>query len=289
MPTVKEAVKWSRGTEYPKTRVPPGAIDCHHHIYDSRYPADPGATLLPGDASIADYRSLQKRLGMSRNVIVQPSTYGFDNRLLVASLREFGQAARGVCVVRPDISDADLNDLHEAGVRGVRFNLVTKGGVLTFDMVEPLARRVAQIGWHLQFNISPNDIVERSDLFSGLPCPIVFDHMVHLSGPSQIAHPAFSIVADLMKRNLAWVKLSAPYNDTQIGPPTYADRSAIAQALIQEAPNQLVWGSDWPHPTESEDNKPDDAEILNLLTLWASDEQIRNQILLHNPEKIYEF
>ena len=285
----QESVKWSAGTERPRTKVPTNAVDCHHHIYDSRFPVDPNSVLRPGDATVADYRKLQKRIGTSRNLVVQPSTYGIDNSLLLDALKEFGKSARGVAVCNSSVTDAELKRLHDGGVRGLRFNIVTPGGATSLDMVEPLAKRIAPMGWHAQFNVSPAQIVERKEMFAKLPCPSVFDHMGHLVEPNGTTHPAFAILVELMKIGKAWVKLSGAYSDGKVGAPTYADRTLVAQALVREAPTRLVWGSDWPHPTEKDDNKPNDATLLDLLALWAPDAKVRNRILVNNPEKLYGF
>jgi predicted TIM-barrel fold metal-dependent hydrolase len=279
-------VKWSSGTDLPTTKVLANATDCHHHIYDARFPPDPNSVLRPGDATVADYRQLQKRIGTSRNIVVQPSTYGIDNSLLLAALKEFGPSARGVCVVNTGVTDAELQNLHDGGVRGIRFNIVTPGGATSFEMVEPLSKRAAALGWHLQFYVSADQIVQRKDLFGNLPCPVVFDHMARLTDPG---HAAFPIVVDLLKKGKAWVKLSGAYIETKVGPPTYADRSAVAQAFVREAPDRLVWGSDWPHPTEKLDNKPNDALLLDLLAQWAPDATTRARILVDNPARLYGF
>src|SRR6202521_1840979 len=148
------AVPWSTGTALAKTKAPPNATDCHHHIYSSRFKVDPNSALRPGDASVADYRLLQKRIGTSRNVIVQPSTYGIFNDGLVEALGECGPTARGVAVVNASVTDAELKRLDAARVRGIRFNLATAGGATSMDMLEPLAKRIAAMGWHVQFNMS---------------------------------------------------------------------------------------------------------------------------------------
>jgi predicted TIM-barrel fold metal-dependent hydrolase len=285
----QEAVKWSRGTELPKTTIPPDSIDCHHHIYDSKYPAAPSAVSHPGDATVADYRRLRKRIGTSRNVVIQPSTYGVDNSLLLDSLNEFGVAARGVAVVNTDVSDAELKRLNDGRVRGIRFNFQTAGAGTTFAMVEPLAKRIAPMGWHIQFNAYPDQIVENAALIGSLPCPVVFDHIAPLCEPRGVTHPAFAFLVGLMKKDKAWVKLSGAYADSKIGAPTYADRTVIAQAFVREAPDHLVWGSDWPHPTEKDNDKPDDALLLDLLAQWAPDVVTRNRILVDNPTRLYNF
>jgi predicted TIM-barrel fold metal-dependent hydrolase len=276
-------VPWSAGTERPKLQAPPNAADCHHHIYDSRFAADPKAALRPGNASVRDYRLLQKRLGTTRNVIVQPSTYGVDNRCLLDALAQFGTSAtRGVAVVNTTVKDNELRRMHAAGVRGIRFNVV-QAGATTLDMVEPLAKHIADLGWHIQINASPEQIA-RSNFWSRIPCPVVFDHLGHVS---QAGDPAFKIIAGLLQRGNGWVKLSGAYLDSKTGPPSYGDRTPVAQAYIREAPQRMVWGSDWPHPTTQ--TKPDDAILLDLLAEWAPDEANRRRILVDNPAELYQF
>jgi predicted TIM-barrel fold metal-dependent hydrolase len=282
-------VPWSTGTALAKTKAPVNATDCHHHIYSSRFKVDPNSTLRPGDASVADYRLLQKRIGTSRNVIVQPSTYGIFNDGLVEALGECGPTARGVAVVNTSVTDAELKRLDAAGVRGIRFNLATPGGATSIDMLEPLAKRIAPMGWHAQINCGPNVTIDNKDLLIRLPCQIVFDHLAHVPEPAGIAHPVFGVVTDLLQKGKAWVKLSGAYQDTKIGPPTYADSTSVAQAYVKAAPERLVWGSDWPHPSEKDDHKPDDAVLFDLMAVWALDEAVRNRILVDNPAKLYNF
>jgi len=283
------AVPWSSGTERPSTKAPPGAADCHHHIYSSRFAVDPNSRLRPGDASVKDYALLQKRIGTSRNVVVQPSTYGIFNDGLVEALGEFGPSARGVAVVNASVTDAELKRLDGARVRGIRFNLGNVGGATSMDMLEPLARRIAPMGWHVQFNMPPDMLLAVKDVLERLPCEIVFDHLAHIPEPIGIAHPAFAAVVDLMGKGKAWVKLSGAYQDTKVGPPTYADSTAVAQAYVKAAPERLVWGSDWPHPSERDGAKPDDAVLFDLLAQWAPVEAVRNRILVDNPAKLYGF
>lgn len=282
-----QSVKWSSGTERPRTRVPARATDCHCHIYDSRYPADAKAALRPDNAAVEDYRLFQKRIGTSRCVIVQPSTYGIDNRLLLESLGKFGPAAaRGVAVVDTGVKDEELKQMQASGIRGIRFNLV-QAGATTIDMVGPLSRRVAQFGWHIQVNATADQIAAAKDLWQRLPCPVVFDHLGHVPEPQGPAHPVFGIICDLLKRGKAWAKISGFYIDSKVGPPTYADSVKVATAYVNQAPERLVWGSDWPHPTEKE--KPDDAILFDLLAECVPDGAVRNRILVENAASLYGF
>jgi predicted TIM-barrel fold metal-dependent hydrolase len=279
-------VPWSAGSEAPHLAVPPEAADCHHHIYDHHYPAAPGATLHPPDATIADYRLLQRRLGLRRHVIVQPSTYGTDNRLLLAALAAFGTEARGVAVLHPDVPEAELRRLDAAGVRGVRFNLI-QAGATRFEMILPLARRIAAYGWHVQVNMTGEAIAAAGEFWTRLPTPVVFDHFGHVPLPAGTASPAFRTLAGLLEKGRAWVKLSGAYVVSQSGPPAYSDLIPLARAFVALAPERLVWGTDWPHPTERV--KPDDAALLDLLAVWVPDSATRTRILVDNPRLLYGF
>lgn len=282
-----QEVPWSTGTEAPGTKAPPNATDCHHHFYDSRFQTAPNAAHLP-DATAADYRLLQKRIGIVRHVVVQPVPYGVVNDGLIEMLGEFGPEARGVAVVNTSVSDAELKRLDAAGVRGIRLN-IANGGPVTIDMLEPLARRIAPMGWHVELNLSADLALSVKDILYRLPCQIVFDHLAHMPEPLGTGHPAFGMVADLLQKGKAWVTLSGPYLDSKVGPPTYSDSTAVAQAYVRAAPERLVWGSDWPHPSLPPNNKPDDALLFDLLAKWAPDEAVRNRILVDNPEKLYGF
>jgi predicted TIM-barrel fold metal-dependent hydrolase len=282
----QQAAPYSAGTEAPKLKAPAGASDCHMHIYDSRFPVAPTATLRPPDAHIDDYRLLQQRIGTERNVIVTPSTYGTDNRCTLDAMRTIGSSARGVAVVDTSVTDAALKEMAAAGVRGIRFNLV-QAGATTVEMLEPLSRRVHELGWHIQLHMLGDKIVEIADVLQRLPSPIVFDHLGRIPQPQGVDHPAFRVVADLVEKGRAWIKLSGAYYDSKSGPPAYADTTKVAQAYAKLAPERLVWGSDWPHPTEK--TKPDDALLFDLLIEWVPSEAARQRILRDNPATLYDF
>jgi D-galactarolactone isomerase len=282
-----QQVKYSAGTDRPKLKAPANAADCHHHVYDARYPADPTATLKPADALVEDYRALQKRIGTTRNVLVQPSTYGVDNRCHLDALRAFGPSARMVAVVNDKISTDELQRMHALGVRGIRFNLA-QAGATTAEMIEPLSKRVNDLGWHIQINAPGDRIMAIMPILERVPSPIVFDHLARIPQPEGVNHPLFAKVRGLLDNSRAWVKLSGVYGNTKVGPPTYSDASAVARAYVKAAPERLVWGSDWPHPTEK-DNWPDDALLFDLLANWAPDEKVRHRILVENPAMLYDF
>ena len=284
-----QQVKWSSGTEPPKLRAPANACDCHHHIYGSQYKVDPRSTLRPGDATVEDYRQFQKRIGTSRNVVVQPSTYGTENAPTLDAVAAFGPTARAVVVVDTSVSDADLKRMHEQGARGIRFNLA-QAGATTPEMIEPLSKRINDLGWHIQINAPAKTIQEIMPILENVPTPIVFDHLAHIPQPDGVKHPLFGQVLALIDKGKTWVKLSGAYADTKVGPPTYADATTVAQTYAKRAPERCVWGSDWPHPgVRDPEPKPDDAVLFDLLLAWAPDENVRHRILVENPAVLYDF
>jgi len=282
------AVPNSTGTELPKLKAPPLACDCHHHIYDTaRFPA-PKSGAEP-NSTVADYRLLQKRIGTTRDVIVTPRPYATDNRVTLDAIAQLGPNARGVAVIHPDITDAELNTLARGGIRGIRFSLSApvSAAVTTLDMIEPLSKRINSLGWHVQINMDPDQIVAAEDLWMRLPSVIVFDHMGHIPQPMGMKHPAYALIRKLVDKGRTWVKLSVTFDNTKDGPPTYADVNKVGEAYVQAAPERMVWGSNWPHPTET--NKPDDAMLFDLLTQWAPREATRHRILVENPATLYDF
>ncbi len=286
-----QQVSNSAGTEPPKLKAPPNACDCHMHIYDpARFPMPPSKRQPPSNATVAEYRLLQKRIGTTRVVIVQPRNYAIDNRVTVDAIAQLGVNARGVAVLHPTVTNAELKGLHDAGIRGIRFTLGDPAtAVVKVDMIEPLAKRVADLGWHVQFNVEGGQIVELADLLRRLPTHLVFDHLGNPTLPAGIDHPSHAILRGLVDKGRTWVKLSGAYSNSKAGPPSYPEATRTARAWVSAAPERLVWGSDWPHPTERKDNKPDDALLFDLLTEWAPDEATRNRILVRNPEALYGF
>ena len=244
------------------------------------------------------FRQIKMQLGLAgehspakeveRARIVRESV-GPGIKLMAESLETFGlKTTRGIAVVNDTVKDEELKRLDAAGVRGVRVNLAQGGGA-TWEMVIPLAKRFAAIGWHMQLNTMADDLFANRAVVSQVPCQIVFDHLGRLPQPAGIQHPAFGLICDLMHKEKAWVKLTGAYLLSKVGPPTYADSTVIAKAYVKEAPERLVWGSDWPHPTAPGPAKPNDAILLDLLAEWAPDTAVRNRILVDNPTKVYQF
>ncbi len=284
--SVPPAVPNSSGNAPPNLKAPANAADCHIHIYDARFQS---STPAVANATVQDYRLLQQRIGLTRVVIVTPRNYGTDNSVTVDAIRQLGIAnARGVAVIRPTVTDAELQGLDGAGIRGIRFTVANpQTAVVSIDMIEPLAQRIAAFGWHVQLNMPADKIVEHAAMLGRLPTQIVFDHMGQFPQPAGLAHPAYAVIRSLVDRGCAWVKISGAYLNTKVGPPTFADATVIAQAYVKSVPERLVWGTDWPHP--SAPVRPDDAALFNLLAVWAPQEATRNRILVANPQDLYGF
>ena len=283
------AVPNSSGTELPKLKAPALACDCHHHIYDTARFAAVQSGAIP-NASVAEYRLLQRRIGTTRDIVVTPRPYGTDNRVTLDAIALLGANARGVAVIRPEITDAELKSLAQGGIRGIRFSLAANpnlAAVTTFDMIEPLSKRVAALGWHVQIAMDADQIVAAEDLCNRIPSGIVFDHMGYIPEPVGLKHPAFALIRKLIDKGRTWVKLSVIPANTKDGPPRYADVNKVGQAYVQAAPERMVWGSNWPHPNETK--TPDDAALLDLLSEWAPKEATRHRILVENPEALYGF
>ncbi len=270
--------------------LPAGACDCHLHVYDARVPAAPGATLLPPDASVDDYRRVQARMGTTRAVLVTPSTYGTDNTPMLAGLTQLGTDGRGVAVLSGDEDEAHLRRLHEAGVRGARINL-SLGVVNDAASIDRIARRIAPLGWHLQLLMPADQLVSLAPVLRGLPVDLVFDHFGRITPQQCGVHPAHALLLELLDAGRAWIKLSGGY----LVSPTHSTEDpaldALARSFLDAAPDRVVWGSDWPHATASAGRQPmpDDARQVDRLAQWAGDGQRLRQVLVLNPERLYGF
>ena len=281
-----EAFPNSSGTERAKLKAPPLACDCHQHIYDpAHFPyLQPGAE---SNATVADYRRIQKRLGTTRNIIATPKPYITDNRITLDAISQFGANARGLAAVDPAITDAELEGLKLGGISGVRFLLLGGNAAETLKKIQRLANRVNDMGWHVDLGIDAEQIMATEDLLMNFPAVLVFDHMARIPQPMGVKHPSFAIMRNLLDRGRAWVKLSLASSDSKVGPPAYTDVVSVAHAYVQAAPERMVWGTNWPHPNDT--TKPDDAMVFDLLSQYAPSEATRHRILVENPEELYGF
>ena len=272
--------------ESPKLVAPPGSCDCHMHIYEDRFPLAPTATFKPPNAPVPEYRKVQHALGVTRAVVVQPTGYGFDNRCTLEAIAALGADARGIAVVPPEVSDAELQALTGAGIRGVRFHM-QKGGVLPWDALEGLAAKVLPFGWHVQLQLDGRELTEHETRLKDLPGTLVIDHVGKFGQPVTATHPGFAVLLRLLDTGKCWVKLSAPYESSRVGPPRYDDVAALAHILAKAHPERCVWASNWPHPNQK--NVPPDAAMLDLLLDWVDDDATRARILVDNPAQLYGF
>ena len=281
----QSAAPHSSGHSAPAVDMPNGSCDCHMHLFDGRFPfAGPNA-LKHGDASVADYQRLQQRLGLERCVIVQPSGYGSDHRVLVCGLQALGNAARGIAVVTPEVTADEVATLSAQGVVGARMNLVQRG-VTDASMIEAIAGRIHPFGWHLQVHLLPQDLIGLADRLVRLPVPVVVDHYARVHTDSTIAAELRRALDRLMGTRRVWLKLSAPYIASP-GPAPHSDLMPFVHDVLERFPDRLVWGSDWPHVTEA--HKPDDAELVDALSQWIGRIDDRRRILVDNPRALYGF
>ena len=256
------------------------------HVYEDRFPLAPTATFTPLNAPVSEYRRVQRDLGLSRAIVVQPTGYGFDNRCTLEAIAQFGSDARGVAVVRPDVTDAELERLTHAGIRGVRFHMLA-GGVLPWDALEGLAVRVQTFGWHVQLQLDGRDLPRYETRLRKLPVTLVIDHNGKFLEPVMPEHPGFAALLRLLESGKCWVKLSAPYETSTVGGPHYEDVGRLARALAKANPERCVWASNWPHPNQNP--APSTAAMLDLLLEWTDDDSTRTKILVDNPARLYGF
>ncbi|HXM80550.1 MAG TPA: amidohydrolase family protein [Burkholderiales bacterium] len=273
------------------------ACDCHAHVCgpQSRYPYAANRLYTPHDALPADFRHMLDTLGVERGVLVQPSIYGTDNRALLDALAQDPDRLRGVAVVPFDIEAPEIERLHALGVRGVRLNIVDlkeeKGqegkGRLPLEPLKALAARIKPFGWHVEFMMHVDEFPDLDRQFAGFPVDLVFGHLGYVSTSKNAAEPGFRALLRLMREGKAWVKLTAPYRLTT-GAMPYPDVLPFAQALVETAPERLLWGTDWPH-VFIKTALPEDRALLELFKRWVPDERLQRRILVDNPAALYRF
>jgi D-galactarolactone isomerase len=267
------------------SQVVDGAVcDCHVHVYDRRWSLAPTATFVPPAASAQSYKVVQDELGLSRVIVVQPTGYAFDNGCTLDAMAQLGAGARGVVVVPPDIADAELHRLHQLGVRGVRFMMLS-GGVLSWQDLQPIADRIAKFGWNINLQLNGHDLHQHVNQLLTLPCRLVIDHLGKFLGPVHQDSPGLLALERLLDQGRCWIKLSAPYETSKDGPPRYADVLPLAKHLAQRFPERGLWASNWPHPNVNP--TPSNRALLQ----WARDifGPASQRILVDNPAQLYGF
>ncbi|MET3844892.1 amidohydrolase family protein [Bradyrhizobium sp. OAE829] len=284
--------------------IPAGACDCHTHIHPdpAKFPFFAGRVYTPELASPEEMTALHKAIRMERVVIVTPSIYGPDNSATLFGMAARGATARGVAVIDDKTSEADLDAMGKAGIRGIRLNLAT-GGVNDPTVGRPrfsaAVERIKARGWHVQLFTSLAMITAIKDLVLASPVPVVFDHFGGAQAELGVGQPGFADLVELVKSGKAHVKISGAYRASKLGP-DYADCTPLAQALIAANADRIIWGTDWPHPDsvtpagkQISDVTPlfqiDDGRLLNQLAVWTPDAAVRKKILVDNPARLYGF
>lgn len=276
----------------PRVQMPSNACDAHAHICGpiARAPYSERRVYTPPDALLPAYRHMLDTLGVQRMVLIQPSVYGSDNGVMLDAMRDIGQSARGVAVVDDDVPDAELKRLHEAGVRGVRINVVDVAedkGVIPMAALAALANRIKPFGWHVELLMHADEFPDLDRVFADFPVDIVLGHLGYMKTDKGLEQPGFQALLRLMKRGTAWVKLTGPYRISTRTLP-HADTVPFAHALIAAAPERVIWGTDWPH-VMVKGAMPNDGDLADLLLEWVPDAGVREQVLVTNPAQLYGF
>jgi 2-pyrone-4,6-dicarboxylate lactonase len=274
----------------PSFRAPPGAVDAHCHVFGpgDTFPYAPERKYTPCDAPKEKLWELRDFLGFERNVIVQATCHGADNRALVDALQSSDGRARGVATVRPDVDPAELRALHAAGVRGVRFNFVKRLVDTTPpDVLLEIARRIQPLGWHVVIYFEAQDLPELYDFFTELPTSVVVDHMGRPDVSQPVDGPQFERFIELMgERPNFWSKVSCPERLSRVGAPSYADVVPFARRVVETFPDRVLWGTDWPHPN-MKSHMPDDGELVDLIPQIAPTAELQRRLLVDNPMRLY--
>lgn len=273
----------------PRLKAPPGACDCHMHIFDPRFPPRADTPYPPPAASVEEYLAVRRRLGLSRAVVVQSVTHGTDNGNLLAALDAFRGTARGVAVIGRDTPDEEIQRLSERGVRGIRFEMAI--GVLPWDALEEVAGRIAPHGWHIDLQTDGRELPGLVDRLLDLPCPVILDHYGKFVDALAVDHPAVQALVRLLRSGKGWVKLTAPYAGRHRRPEPWPELIPLARAFLDAAPDRVVWGSEWPQSMLPFFGTPipDHALLLDLLLDYAEDEATIRRILVDNPAELYDF
>jgi 2-pyrone-4,6-dicarboxylate lactonase len=274
----------------PAFSPPPGACDAHCHVFGpaARFPFAAKRAYTPPDSGIDLFERLQHRLGLSRAVFVQASCHGTDNMAMVDALERGDGRYAGVAMINDGFTDGEIAQLHDVGVRGTRFNFVKHlGGAPDLDHFWRVVDRVQQFGWHIVLHFDAKDLPQYAELLDRMPCPYIIDHMARVPVTDGVEQEPFQQLLELMRDERCWVKISGAERLTADGPPPYDDVVPYAQALIAAAPDRVLWGTDWPHPNVR--HMPDEGDLLDLMLQFAPDEATRNQILVTNPETLYDF
>ena len=251
-----------------------------------RFPFAEDRSYTPPDAGIDDFERLQHRLGLDGAVFVQASCHGTDNAAMLDALRRGQGRYAGVAMVDDAFTDAQLAELHDAGVRATRFNFVAHlGGAPSPEEFWPVVHRVAELGWHIVLHFDAKDLADYADVFDRMPVPYLIDHMGRVDATAGLDQPPFRALLEMVRDERCWVKFSGAERITAGGPPPYDDVVPFARALLDAAPERVLWGTDWPHPNVR--HMPDDGDLVDLVAAFAPDPAERHRLLVENPRRLY--
>lgn len=269
---------------------PPGACDAHCHVFGppEKFPYAEVRPYTPGEAAPRERLALlHAHLGLSRAIIVQATPHGTDNSAMLDAIAHSNGACRGVALLAEDISDAELESLHEGGVRAARFNFVQHlGGAPDPAYFQRTVARAKEIGWHVELHFDAQDLAEYRDMLSRLPVRFIIDHMGRVQSAGGLDQAPLRNLLDVLKNERACVKISGGERMSASGKRPFHDAVPIARAIIEAAPDQVIWGTDWPHPNVPND-MPDEGELVDLFALYCDDDALRRKILVENPTRIY--
>ncbi|MDO8773040.1 MAG: amidohydrolase family protein [Burkholderiaceae bacterium] len=288
---------WYTGPSKPRFQLPPGSVDAHCHVFGpgAQFPYAPERKYTPCDASKDQLFALRDHLGFDKNVIVQATCHGSDNRALVDALKASNNKARGVATVKRDVTDAELQDMHAAGVRGTRFNFVKRLADFTpREVLLEIANRIAPLGWHVVVYFEAQDLPELYDFFTALPTTVVVDHMGRPDVSKAVDGPEFALFVKMMREHgNIWSKVSCPERLSVTGPKAlngeqhaYQDVVPFAKHLVETFPDRVLWGTDWPHPN-LKDHMPDDGLLVDFIPQIATTPELQRKLLVDNPTRLY--
>ena len=290
---IRDCLPPDRNPRKPSVKLPKGSIDTHVHVFEQGYALSPGRGYNPPDSTLADLKHLHATLGVDRVVFTQPSVYGTDNSAILNASQKLNaetpNRARCVVAITMDIGDDELRRLDQAGVRGVRLNTDNKGGMpVTFDEIPALAARLKPLGWHVEFLFPGKDIIDLMPVFTALTIPLSIGHFAYQPATAGASAPGFKALIELMRRGNTWMKISGANRVSETDLPPYDDVKPLAQALIDAAPDRIMWGTDWPHPNKYVVN-PNDGDLVDAFGDWVSDEAMRRKIMVDTPARFYRF
>jgi len=275
----------------PKFKAPPGACDAHCHIFGphDKYPYAADRTYTPHDAPLERFRELQRTLGLTRAVLVNASCHGSDNTVILDAIAASGGHYRGVANPDDSFTEADYRRMHEGGVRGVRFNFVKHlGGMPDMGEFRRIIERIRPLGWHVDLHFDAGDLVEHADLLESMPVPFIIDHMGRVPTRNGLEQAPFQQLLKVFRSNpRCWVKISGSERISSNGPP-FTDAVPFARALVETAPDRILWGTDWPHPNIAK-HMPNDGDLVDLVPLIVPEPALQQQVLVDNPHRLYEF